>query len=453
MQALKITVPGKFYDSQIYNGRLYIWRTNGSLVTIDWNSLVDKINIAQELKVALRLSLQHSDELYGNLLLQDTEVRDLVKSKFQKLSDITVEVKNQDLENCIINQQDSPFPFPHADSAIHYEAMYVGSQSGVSAAKCNTGQWVEQSVEIAKKLFDIPVLSISASHKTLAVAAGNEGLFDYSLASNSTKKHAEPRNISKNHCNLTRWLYPSIFGSSYFNDGYFADFKTSKKNAVGKEQSSQEIRQIDSRIGLLEKGKGQKSEMHYERNFQSLVSSREIFAKHKLKLNCTETNENTDNTNFTWGVQDKLCSLTGNSVELAQYIPDSRSKDTKRKFKDLGSVEITESNGEIISADSSFFGIILEQEDGLLVVSSSLESQFLKGEPVNWRVFPKARNYSNQLHVIYDNELHIYSFNHDYFVDQSTKKLGISVALGKKSTLGRKERENIDEQEQEDVPF
>jgi hypothetical protein len=452
MQALRIIIPGKFYDSQIYNGQLYLWRINGSLATIDWNSLVDKINIPQELKVASRFSLQHSDELYGNLLLQDIEVRDLMKTKFQKLSELTVEVKSQDLENCIIDQQDSPFPFPHADSTIHYETMYVGSQSGVSAAKCKTGQWVEQSVEIAEKLFDMPVLSISASHLTLAVAAGKEGLFEYSLTSNSTEEHKKLENRSKNHCNLTRWLYPSIFGSSYFNDGYFVDFKT-KKNTARKEQPSREMRQIDSRISLLEKGEGQKSARHYEREFQSLTSSRDIFAKYKLKPNHIGTNDNTNDTNFTWGVQDKLCSLTGNSIELAQYIPSSRSKATERKFKDLGSVEITELNGEIISADSSLFGIILEQEDGLLVVSSSLESQFLKGEPVNWRVFPKARNYSNQLHVIYDDKLHIYCFNHDYFVDQSTKKLSISVALGKKPTLGGSERENIGEKEQEDIPF
>ena len=87
--------------------------------------------------------------------------------------------------------------------------------------------------------------------------------------------------------------------------------------------------------------------------------------------------------------------------------------------------------GEIISADSSLFGVVIEKENGLLIINSSLESQFLEGEPVNWRVFPRSINYTNQLHVVYEDALHIYSFNHDYFVDQSTKKMGISVASAK----------------------
>ena len=455
-EALKVTITGEFYDSQIYNGRLYLWKVNGSLVTIDWNSLVDKIIVSEELEVALRFSLQHSDELYGNLLLQDTEIRDLMKLKFQKLSELTVEIKKQDLENCTIDQQDNLFPFPHADSAVHYETMYVGSQSGVSASRCNAGQLVERSVEAAKKLFDMPVLSISASHLTLAVAAGSEGLFDYSLVPlvpSSTKKYTDPRNLSNNHCNLTRWLYPSIFSSSYFNDGYFADFKASKKSSVEKQQPSQKASQADSSIGLLEKGEDQKPARRYERRFQGLISSGDIFAEPELKLDRIKTNSNTDNITFTWGVQDKLCSITGNSVKLAQYIPSSRSKSTRRKFKDLGCVKIVGSNGDVISADSSFFGIVLEQEDGLLVVSSSLKSRFFEGEPVNWRVFPKSRNYSNQLHIIYDDALHIYSFNHDYFVDQSTKKLGISVASDKKLNIRRKVQEDTDAEEQESIPF
>jgi len=427
MRALEVIIPGEFYDSQIYNGRLYLWKIDGSLITIDWDSLVDKITVSEELKVALRFSLQHSYELYGNLLMQDAEVRDLMKSKFQNLSELAVEVKKQDLENCTINQQNSPFPFPHADSAVHYKTIFVGSQSGVSASKCNIGQRVERP-EAAEKLFDMPVLSISASHKTLAVAAGNEGLFDYSLnslISSSTRNSSDPRILSDNHCNLTRWLYPSIFGSSYFNDGYFADFKATKKNKVEKGRPSQEIGQADSPVGLIEKGEDQKPARRYERKFQSLISSEEIFAKSEPKFEQIEPDANVSDATFTWGVDDKICSVTRNLVQLAQYTPQSKSN--KQKFRDLGSVEISGLNSEIISADSSFFGIVLEQEDGLLVVSSSLESQFFKGEPVNWRVFPKTKNYSNQLHIIYDDALHIYSFNHDYFVDQSTKQLGISA--------------------------
>ncbi len=420
MQALKVVISGDFYDSQIYNGRLYLWELDGSLLTVDWDKLVDSMIISEELKIALRFSLQHSDALYRNQLLQDIEIKNLMQLKFKKLSELAIEVKNEDLLLCTIDRQDSPFPFPHADSAVHYEMMYVGSQSGISSSRCvKSNQWDGQ-IESTEKILDLPALSISASHLTLAVAAGTDGLFDYSLFQNLANKSGEPRNLSKNHCNLTRWLYPSIFGSSYFNDGYFADFKAKKKNS--KENTTPKL----SSTG--EYGKNQGKVSQYERIFQHLVSSDQIFEQSDTSLNEVKLNENEPK--FIWGVQDKLCSISKSSIKLAQYSSSSRSKDTARKFKALGSVEITGLTGEVISADSSLFGIVLEQEDGLLVVTSSLESHFLPGEPVNWRVFPKARNYSNHLHIIYDDALHVYAFSHDYFVDQSTKKLGIAVSSG-----------------------
>lgn len=443
MHALKVIVPGEFYDSQIYNGRLYLWEIDGSLITIDWDKLVGKINVSEELEIALKFALQHNDALYRNPLLRDIEVRDLMQLKFKKLSELVIEVNRRDLLSCRINQRNSPFPFPHADSAVHYDMMYVGSQDGVSASECiKRNQW-DGHIESAEKILDLPVLSIATSHLTLAIAAGNEGLFDYSLTQNPTKKYSEPRKLSGSHCNLTRWLYPSIFGSSYFNDGYFADFET-KKNAT-KENVALKASSID------EHGKRQKRPSQHERILQGLVSSDEIFKQSSVKpdgMTSTETE-----TRFTWGVQDKLCSITKNSVKLAQYKPKSRAKYTKNKFKDLGSVEIEGLTSEVISADSSLFGIVLEQEDGLLIVTSLLESHFLQGEPVNWRVFPKATNYSNHLHVIYDDALHIYAFSHDYFVDQFTKKLGITVTSGEKLVIPEEAPEPSNGISFDDIPF
>jgi hypothetical protein len=432
MQALKIFIPGKFYDSQIYDGRLYLWSIDGSLILIDWNRLVDQIKIPQELQVALRFALQYGDDLYANLLMQDSEVRKLMKSKFQWLSELTVEITKKSFDDCIIAQQDSPSPFPHSDSAIHYKTLYVSGQSGVSTSKCQLQGRRNQSIKVAHKLFDLPALSISASHLTLAVAAGNEGLFDYSLISNSeTKKYNEPRPLSKDHCNLARWLYPSIFGSSYFNEGYFADFKKTKRSKAESQQLARQLNLLEDVDGETTSSGSQQSESRYKkevkaatnhkREFKGLISSDDIFGGRE------------NDRVFTWGVQDKICLATKRSIQLVQYLPQSQRGEQifedigSVAMKDLDSMNMDELSGEVISADSSFFGVVLEKETGLLVINSSLESSFLEGEPVNWRVFPSSRNYSNQLHVIYDDTLHIHSFNHDYFVDQSRKKLGINA--------------------------
>jgi hypothetical protein len=430
MQAVKVAIPGKFYDSQIYNGRLYLWRIDGSFITVDWDKLVDQITISEELKIVLKFSLRFSDELYGNSLLQDAEVRRLMQSKFKRLSESVIKIKNETLSLCTISEQDNPFPFPHADSTIHYQTIYVGSQSGVSASGCKTAQR-NGTLDTTEKLLDLPVLSLSASHLNLALAAGDEGLFDYSLFQNSIDKYRDPRPLSNNHCNLTRWLYPSIFGSSYFNNGYFADFKTKRKTETVKKDELVQLegkRSSSLASGLSEAGENQNKITQYERKFQSLVSSENIFEQDSFEFDNIGSIE--DGVRFTWGIQDKLCSIARNSIKIAQYSPGSRAKSTTGKFKNLGCIPINDLRGEVISADSSLFGIILEQEDGLLVVGSSLESHFFQGEPVNWRVFPKSKNYSTHLHIVYDDEIHIYAFTDDYFVDQSTKKLGIGVSVG-----------------------
>lgn len=42
-----------------------------------------------------------------------------------------------------------------------------------------------------------------------------------------------------------------------------------------------------------------------------------------------------------------------------------------------------------------------------------------------WRVYPRSKRYENHLHVIYEDRLTVYSYNHDYFVDQAYKVKGI----------------------------
>lgn len=437
MQALTVIIPGEFYDSQIYDGRLYLWKIDGSLLTVNWDVLVGKIGgVPEDLNTALEFALQHGDDLYGNPLMQDTDVSNLVRAKFERLAEFELVVRKQDLANYIISHQDSPLPFPHADSLIHYKTIYTGGQSGVSTSKLNVVKGSRYSVETAAtKLFDMPVLSLSASNLTLAIAGGYEGLFDYSIIPDSTSKVShDPRQLSKEHCNFVRWLYPSIFGSSYSNQGYFADFKRSRRDKSETTQLKEAIQLVlpDTleKVSSIEKGERQQAAIQYKREFQQLISSDEIFPRNGL-FSTVEQEDNQSNIHsdvtFAWGVQDKICLASKNSIRLARYT----AKMNHQKFKDLGSVDVNLGN-EIVSADSSFFGVVIEKENGLLVITSSLENYFLEGEPVNWRVFPKSRNYTNQLHVIYDNALHIHCFTHDYFVDQTTKKLGITVATKKK---------------------
>lgn len=40
MQPIKIVIPGKFYDSFIYNKNLILWDINGDIIKIDWDFFI-----------------------------------------------------------------------------------------------------------------------------------------------------------------------------------------------------------------------------------------------------------------------------------------------------------------------------------------------------------------------------------------------------------------------------
>lgn len=58
------------------------------------------------------------------------------------------------------------------------------------------------------------------------------------------------------------------------------------------------------------------------------------------------------------------------------------------------------------------------QSNGELILINPTE------EVVKWRVYPRSIQYTNQLHVIYNDRMEILSFNDDYFENQEKKLFG-----------------------------
>lgn len=385
MQPLKIIIPGEYWDSYIYKGRLYLFGIDGNIITLDWDKLISSWKIDGTLQLALECAFMRSDFLYGRSLqklFHDPEIRELVKNKFERLSRTDLMITKDTLMKLSIGVQDNLCAFPHSDCEIYHQQLYVSAPSGVMQASAGRGTKYPISTRIEKK-WDAPVFGLSASWGSLALAAGDEGLFElevgtgrYTWISNTS----EPKIISKNHCVRCNWMFHSIFGSSD-SGGFLAAFQ--------KESSS--------------------NDREYSRTFDRTVHSDELW----------------DKTGYAWGVQDKFYLATKDKFYVSKYQP-WKEKNEQRIFS-LGIVEKKLDEGDVISASVATFGIVVEFDKALAVYPSTGESLLLNGEPVNWRVFPRAKHYENQLHVIWDDRLEILSFNQDYLVDQSSKILGISV--------------------------
>lgn len=384
MRPLELILPGRFYDSQLYTGKLYLWTLDGALQVVDWDRLIEAIETPQRLKLALECAFRRSEYLYApqfEVIFRDEEVRQVVVKKFDDLAAAPIQITEQQLERCTLAKQDNPFSFPHADSTIYSGVIFVGSRSGVSIARC----YEFEIEELPDRLTDIPALGLAAGASRLAVAAGTEGVFQSEIYPRVTKSFDQ---VLKHHSTLVRWLQISLFATSQAEGGYFADFVT-KRRRRGEDKTSPK-----------------------QRVLRDVFQASEIFG-HKPELRNT----------FVWGAEDKVCLVTNAGIEVVRF--DSRRRREER-FERLGTVPTNyEVKGEIVSGDSSVFGFVVEYEGGLFVLDSSMNTEWLPGEPVNWRTFARSRYYTNQLHIVRHDHLAVLSFNHDYFINQKLKRVGV----------------------------
>lgn len=387
MQPLRMTIPGKYWDSFIYKGRLYLFGVDGDIRSIDWGSFISSWRVAEEAKIALVCAFQRSDYLYSSEvrdLALDPEIRTVMKRKFQVLSSTELTATENMLRAAEKGHQDSPCPFPHADLELYHDNLYFGSSSGLYKATCNKKTKYPISTRPEKK-WDGPVLGLSASYGSLALAAGCEGLYELNLGSNlyfgSSSVSGVPELLSNNSCRDCGWAYFSVFASSD-SSGYLAEFSK------------------------FDNGKYERAA---ERHFEGIESAAQIFGSD----------------GYCWGTQDKLCQAAPNAINVVKYEP--WATEPEERIHRLGSVRFEKWKGDVVSAATSNFGVVIELENALVIYPSEGDPITLQSEPVNWRIFPRSRHYENQLHVHYEDRLEILSFNQDYLVNQDEKLLGISV--------------------------
>ncbi len=232
--------------------------------------------------------------------------------------------------------------------------------------------------EEVDQLSDRSSVGVAAHYSSLALATGDEGLWELDLKSSSYSDN-NIWNIADADCTSCAWVYHSIVGSSHVSSkGLLAQFS----NDYSPESETK------------------------MRKLQDKISTNEIFG--------TE--------GYTWGQKDKLCQLGNKKLRIMKYAPFAESQEDY--YYHLGVLEVPISKKDLVSARTAHFGTIIETHDALYVFRTDNEVTIIPGEPIMWRIFPDSVDYRNQLHVIYPNHMCIWSFNHDYFVEQKSKLTG-----------------------------
>ena len=64
MQPLILSIPGDFWDVQIYRGRLYLWHYDGRLSVYDWERLIELVYPKAKRLFAIKAAWLRGNSLY-----------------------------------------------------------------------------------------------------------------------------------------------------------------------------------------------------------------------------------------------------------------------------------------------------------------------------------------------------------------------------------------------------
>jgi hypothetical protein len=220
---------------------------------------------------------------------------------------------------------------------------------------------------------------------TLAIAAGDQGLFetrigdtDWEYLDEDDTFRDEVRAVAAQPCEDCEWAFGSIFASSH-DRSYLARFQFDGRS-----------RWMDRRI----------------RSFKETVPADEIFG----------------HVGYSWARRSRIVQSERGVVRVAKFDPRQEGEEELQLL-----TQHTIASDAVVSGGVAVFGTIVESDDSLEIVETSGNVTTIRGEPVRWRVYPRSKHYENHLHIIYSDRLEVWSFNHDYFVDQKSKAWGVPV--------------------------
>ncbi|MFW2477493.1 MAG: hypothetical protein ACN4EP_11285 [Sediminibacterium sp.] len=430
MQPVKITIKGDYYDCQIYRGRLYLWTFNGDLKVYNWNDIVQSLIKRDTDKIAMTFCFLDGNYLYKSSLIElfkDMDFKKLLLNKFIQIEKPVFQLTEKQLEKFLFGQQETPTGILPTDTEIYSNKLYFIHEQGLfsgSAHRVKSDKFPVSSRP--SKLWDCNLLSIKANkYPQLALSGGNEGLYELNMASSlpSNLERVEKRTpifqISKNHSSFSNYSYLNIYNTSLIESSFLAMFKWN----ITKDRN-----QNDKPL----------------RDFDTNIDDKQIF-KVKSKRHF-----------ISWGIEDKLYKATEGGFEIIKYNNYANKEKGEETFTRLKTVNIHAWKGKVINGGTAYFGNIVESENALVVIQSDGKYLTIPGPITRWRVYPRSMNYENHLHVILDDRIEIYSFNHDYFLNQEDKEIGIQFTSQKhRRTYRTSYFDDTDESmfDNDDMPF
>lgn len=404
MQPLKITLLGDYYDCQLYRGRLYLWTFDGDLRIYDWDRLVDMVVDRDGDWLTFLYGYKDGRYMYSHKtkqLFEDEEFKKIVLRRYISSQKRKHVLSEKDVEACMIGQQSLPSSALPIDTEIYNSVLYYSTEKGMFSVTAHRAMSEKYKVSTkSQKIWDARVLSITANdYPQMAISAGNDGLYELRPGTQnyaSSLLEIEPRlyKVSEKYSLFSNYIYESIFSSSPSGNSYISMFKLGRNN------------------------------VSYLRMYEKEINE-DIFSSDSIRG--AEV--------LSWGIRDKIYQATGDKLRILKFNKWSEYSHDDR-MNDLGLLDLG-SPSRLIKGGAASFGNIMEFDDRLLVIMSDNKRFIIPKEVTRWRIYPRSINYLNQLHVILEDRVEFYSFNHDSYVNQASKLNGIEYYVPTSSKARR----------------
>ncbi|MBD2699827.1 hypothetical protein IC229_04215 [Spirosoma sp. BT702] len=406
MQPVKLSIYGDYLDCQLYRGRLYLWLFDNSLKVYDWYAIIESL-IQNDLdRLTFEYCFLDGNQLYKSSILElikkDAEFRLLFLNKFLRVANRHYEINEETLAKFLIGEQDTPTNDIPTDTEIYGNKLYFITEQGLFSSTAHARRDRNPVSSKAIKLWDCNLLSIKANkYPQIALSGGEQGLFELNMSKSVSEnlKQVDTNNpiyqVSTEHSSFSNYTYLNLYNSSLISKSFMAKFKWD----IHEDELTQQRRFI--------------------RNFDEEIDDNIIFE---------DTNKHVRNY-ISWGVDDTIFRANENTFEVVRYNNRAKLEKGEKIFTKLKNISIAPWKGKVLSGSTSYFGVVVECENALIVLLSDNSSHTIKGPVTRWRIYPRSFNYQNHLHVVLEDRLDIYSFNQDYFQEQDTKTLGLEYHI------------------------
>ena len=132
---LKLVIPGKFYDCQIYRGKLYVWTLDGSVQVYNWNKIVNHIVMPKfQVRLPFVFGFLEGNFLYNKrvaYVFWEESYRSLLLNQYQSLVNKSVIISAEELATAKLQELDLPMSELPIDTEVYANNIYFTIDTGL----------------------------------------------------------------------------------------------------------------------------------------------------------------------------------------------------------------------------------------------------------------------------------------------------------------------------------